>query len=76
MRILETLFVLISDVHATPCQAAKFIAKEKAWKYLTSPYFPDTIHAKTQCEWEIAAPKGKRVKERSFKFDCLIYFVF
>ena len=25
------------------------------WKALTSPYFPDTIHAKTQCEWEIKA---------------------
>ena len=25
------------------------------WKVLTSPYFPDTIHAKTQCEWEIKA---------------------
>ena len=61
MRILETL-LLLSGVEGTPCQAAKFIANGKSWKYLTSPYFPDTIHAKTQCEWEIEAPKGKRVK--------------
>ena len=37
---------------SAPCQAAQFHAKDD-WKSLTSPYYPDTIHAKTQCEWEI-----------------------
>ena len=52
---------LIQAVDCAPCQAAQFHAKEE-WKSLTSPYFPDTIHAKTQCEWEIKAPKGSRIK--------------
>ena len=39
-------------VKSAPCQAAQFHAKQD-WKSLTSPYYPDTIHAKTQCEWEI-----------------------
>ena len=49
-EILGILIILqVGTVKSTPCQAATFIAKDE-WKYLTSPYFPDTIHAKLGLE--------------------------
>jgi hypothetical protein len=61
------ILIYVRGIRSTPCQAATFMATTN-WKDLTSPYYPDTIHAKTQCEWEMKAPKGLRVK---ISFDVL-----
>lgn len=47
MHVIFCIIQLVNVANSSPCQAATFIATND-WKTLSSPYFPDTIHAKTR----------------------------
>jgi len=55
------LFIIIDDSEATSCSENRFEAAPD-WRELTSPFWPQPIAGKVDCEWELTAPQGRRVQ--------------
>lgn len=53
--------LLLHEGIATSCSKPEMEAGP-AWRELTSPFWPQAIHPKLECEWRIQAPPGKRVQ--------------
>ena len=53
MKAVDVYFESVFEKFLKFTQNLIYIIHQARIQVLTSPYFPDTIHAKTQCEWEI-----------------------
>lgn len=54
-------FIFLKYTLATSCIHPAFEAGSN-WRELSSPFWPHGIESKTECEWTINAPVGKRVQ--------------